>query len=422
MRGTFIVGALLVLLSLAVVVAQPDSSEAAIVGDADCSGVIDAKDALVVLLEEAAIEDVACSGDTDCDADSDLADVLAILRHVGGITVATGITGVCLPIGATFEPTPTPATTSPPALTGTPNGSATPTPGSTGSDTPTPTATPTGAPSGSDTPTPTPTATPTPSPSPTPAPPCDSVLAIDDPDAANAAKALGICTGLQTAAWVLPDGAAHPTTAAFHLGHGILDGFGANVAPREGSRMVGLSTGRARDQGDPDPCGTFNCIKGYSNAQPPGFPDPPQGCPSTAAANDGIGLRVTVQAPANVTGLSFDWKWYTFESGQWECTSYSDGTAVTVDDVNVMLDAVGNAVNSFTSIEVCSGTPLCPNTATDFAGTGFGVWDDAGATLWHTVTVPVTPGNTYTVVFSIWDTGDAAWDSTVLFDNWQWLD
>jgi hypothetical protein len=200
-----------------------------------------------------------------------------------------------------------------------------------------------------------------------------------------------------------------------------LDGFGAAVTPRAGDRLLGLSSGRARDQGDPDPCGSLTCNKGYSNAQPPGFPDPPDFCPEAAAANDGIALRVTVQAPANVTGFSFDWKWYAFESGQWECTNFSDGTAVSVDDVNVMLDASNNAVNSFTSIEVCSGTPDCPNTATDFIGTGFGVWDDAGATLWHTETVPVTPGNTYTVVFSIWDTGDGAWDSTTLFDNFRWL-
>jgi hypothetical protein len=86
-----------------------------------------------------------------------------------------------------------------------------------------------------------------------------------------------------------------------------------------------------------------------------------------------------------------------------------------------MVDSSGNPLNSYTSIDVCSNTPDCPNTATDFEDTGFDVWDDSGATLWHSTAVPVTPGNSYTLIFSIWDGSDAGNDSTILFDSFRWL-
>ena len=35
-------------------------------------------------------------------------------------------------------------------------------------------------------------------------------------------------------------------------------------------------------------------------------------------------------------------------------------------------------------------------------------------------TAPIGPFEQFTVRFAIWDTGDAAWDSTVLVDGFQW--
>jgi hypothetical protein len=43
-----------------------------------------------------------------------------------------------------------------------------------------------------------------------------------------------------------------------------------------------------------------------------------------------------------------------------------------------------------------------------------------GSTGWLTTTAPVNPGEEITLHFSIWDTGDHAWDSTVLMDNFRW--
>ena len=57
----------------------------------------------------------------------------------------------------------------------------------------------------------------------------------------------------------------------------------------------------------------------------------------------------------------------------------------------------------------------------ELAGTGFDVWDDAGATGWLVTQAPVEPGEEFSIRFAIWDTGDQAWDSTVLIDNFQWI-
>jgi hypothetical protein len=32
----------------------------------------------------------------------------------------------------------------------------------------------------------------------------------------------------------------------------------------------------------------------------------------------------------------------------------------------------------------------------------------------------VKPGDTITLLFTIWDSGDGVWDSTVLIDKFQW--
>jgi len=66
----------------------------------------------------------------------------------------------------------------------------------------------------------------------------------------------------------------------------------------------------------------------------------------------------------------------------------------------------------------------------ELQGTGFFITGDnecgqtdsgGGATGWLTTQAPVTPGETITLQFMIWNTGDQAYDSSVLIDNWQWV-
>ncbi|MFP6684155.1 MAG: choice-of-anchor L domain-containing protein, partial [Polyangiaceae bacterium] len=47
--------------------------------------------------------------------------------------------------------------------------------------------------------------------------------------------------------------------------------------------------------------------------------------------------------------------------------------------------------------------------------------EDAGATSWLETTVPITGGQEFDLRFAIWDTGDNAYDSTVLLDAFTWI-
>jgi len=66
----------------------------------------------------------------------------------------------------------------------------------------------------------------------------------------------------------------------------------------------------------------------------------------------------------------------------------------------------------------CDG---CPDGVEDMDGTGFNLWDDAGATAWLQSTAPIEGGQEFTIRFAIWDTGDTAYDSTVLIDDFEWI-
>mgnify|MGYP003633662806 FL=1 len=86
---------------------------------------------------------------------------------------------------------------------------------------------------------------------------------------------------------------------------------------------------------------------------------------------------------------------------------------------NIAFDSQTNPVSvNIAFFDVCEG---CPLGTADLAGTGFDVLDDAGATDWLRTQAPITAGEEFTIKFLIWDTGDAAFDSTVLIDNFRWL-
>src|SRR4051812_27762667 len=87
--------------------------------------------------------------------------------------------------------------------------------------------------------------------------PCDTGLKVDDADPMNAVRATDLCKvstgpddwGVVSARYVLPDGTDPPAAslADFHLGHGLLSHFGANLKVRRGAAMLALSSGTARN-------------------------------------------------------------------------------------------------------------------------------------------------------------------------------
>jgi hypothetical protein len=261
--------------------------------------------------------------------------------------------------------------------------------------------------------------------------PCDSGIALADFDPLNGAKAIDICEvatpadkkwGVLEAKYVRGNGS--PAAASPHVG--IFDGFGPNVPVQKGERMLSLSSGYARLPGQPDACGTQTCSTYGGGSAPAGFPQDNPNCPPSSNINDDVGLEVKMRSPTNATGYSFRFKFYSFEYPEWVCTSYNDQFIALATpepqgsfNGNISFDSMNNPVSvNIGFFDVCPG---CPLGTAELVGTGFDSWDDAGATGWLQTQAPVTGGEEVTLRFFIFDTGDAAWDSTALIDGFEWV-
>lgn len=262
--------------------------------------------------------------------------------------------------------------------------------------------------------------------------PCDTGLALNAADPLDAAKALGMCDGVVSAAWVYPDGSADTTAGAqFHLGHGLSQGFGTNNAVREGQTLVVLSTGTARTPSQGGYVAEMD--KGYGVALPAGFPHNDASCPAVnGVGRDGIALHVVLEVPAGVRSFAFDYAYFSRDYPDGGCLEFLDQAAALVTGLtgaagaqNVLLDLFGNPMFvSLGSMRQCvngvhngQAYTTCEGT-TELVGTGF---DANGASGWiRTADLPVTAGDTVRISFMIWDTADGTVDSSVLLDNFAW--
>jgi hypothetical protein len=280
--------------------------------------------------------------------------------------------------------------------------------------------------------------------------PCDEMLVIDEGDPMLAASAIGLCKlssgpdawGLVSAAWVLADGLAPPSNpdqlAQFHLGHGLVDDFGAAIVPREGQRMLALSNANARDAMDPDYTDPNGGQKGYTCAFPPGNPIPSVGCVGAVpgSPNDPIALEVVVRAPDNALGFTFDsfflaTDWPGFVCSQYDDTffalldpaplgSVSGQIAYAPDGSPISLNGAPFDVCSCMTPPCMAGGKLyaCAQGDSLLAGTGF---ETHAGTGWLTTASPVVPGDTLTLRLGIYDAGDPLLGSSVLVDAFTWL-
>jgi hypothetical protein len=224
-------------------------------------------------------------------------------------------------------------------------------------------------------------------------PPCDPALAIDDPSAADFAKAIGICTDVASKGYGLVSAVyskAFGSTAPPHDGQwGLLPSFGSAVVPREGVRLGAISSGYAREyddaQGQPmgspaQTCGSAPlqacCWSGIQGAcpvgmasdfvnsspdgplegtsyptgvAPPGFPQSGASCPQGDSVNDMIDVKLTLKAPPDATGFRFDFDFYSSEWPNFVCSNYNDAfvaylTSKGITD-NVSFDGKHNPVS-----------------------------------------------------------------------------
>lgn len=259
------------------------------------------------------------------------------------------------------------------------------------------------------------------------APPCDGTLDMIGTDPYDGARAIELCKvamndvewGLLNAQWVRANG----TPATVNAQMGILPDFGPNVHPRAGGRMLGISSGTARDATDPGFMAHSWSANGPGTA-PPGYPQDVPNCPVSTVINDDVALELAVRSPKNATGYHFDFKFYSNEYPEFVCTTFNDQFIALVNPApmganngNISFDSGNNPVSvNIAFFDVCQG---CPAGTAEMEGTDF-IPDDGG-TSWLQTSAPITGGDTFSIRFAIWDVGDSAWDSTTLIDNFEWV-
>jgi len=277
---------------------------------------------------------------------------------------------------------------------------------------------------------------------------CDSTLTLDDADPISGARAIDLCRGAMNdadwgvidVAYTLPAGEPAPTAqmSDFDLGHGITNAFGVMAAPRAGIHMLALSSGAARDAADPgfQPRSGFD--KGYISLQPSGFPSTIPACGvAPSEPHDGIALTVSLRVAPNARALAFDFAFFSADFPSLVCSEFNDIFTVRLTPApagipsgNLTGDSRGNPISvaaDFFEACDCDGGPPCDAGGLSFEcplgsaflnGTGY---EGHGATEWLTTSAPVEPGSVIQLVFSIWDSGDGLFDSTVLIDNFRWV-
>jgi hypothetical protein len=227
------------------------------------------------------------------------------------------------------------------------------------------------------------------------------------------------------------------------------------LQPLAGSNMVVLSTGIAADKSDPDfvepqPGTEFSYKNTIANPAPNLMAAAHCGSKQPAKVNDYTELVVRLKVPTNVTSFSFQFQYFSAEYPEWVCTEFNDEFLVMMESTNEYAAATNIAfdmqmnpvtVNNgfFTVCENDTSQPQtqhCMKPVSDIAGTGYEDKDDlggfagmlpgdlnqpnGGSTGWLTTTAPVTPGESVTLHFMIFDEGDHSLDSAVLIDNFRW--
>jgi hypothetical protein len=159
---------------------------------------------------------------------------------------------------------------------------------------------------------------------------------------------------------------------------------------------------------------------------------------------DNVEFKLTLTAPAGVTGFSVSFVFFSEEYYEYSGSSYNDKfymlltgpqttggqkkvinwTACT--DPGKYYDFQDKQGQKWCYIAVNTAySEPCPTPDTDISGTGFecGTPDaqHGSSTGWLKTSWPILPGETFDLVFHIHDTSDGIYDSEVILDAFQWL-
>ncbi len=219
--------------------------------------------------------------------------------------------------------------------------------------------------------------------------------------------------------------------------HAIRTILGTNYKPKQGANMIMLSSGLAVDKKDP---GWVEPQPGTSFTNTDANPLPMQnnGCgnlPDSQTVNDYVELTLTLKVPTNAQSFSFNFMFVSAEYPEFVGTEFNDKFLAILDSKsyqgNISFDKNMHPITVNAGFfDVCQssmtqcGQTMCTKPVSQLNGTGYEDSDfggDAvgGGTGWLTTTSPVTPGETATLKFIIFDEGDHIYDSSVIIDNFQ---
>jgi hypothetical protein len=264
----------------------------------------------------------------------------------------------------------------------------------------------------------------------------------DDPSDVFAAIGLGCADG--------PDATVSTRGSAAAIG--TRTGFGSteNWLPREGQRFAVLGSGVVADLDLPTPAGDPNAAPTHCNDDLGAFDvgmalpapllangvtgdcvqDPTLlgtgDCSNTiegqfvqgGSANDYTELRIEAVVPPSNDSLAYDFAFLSTEYPYYSDTAFNDMVVGWLESErwtgNISFDADGNPISlnaGFLDFRDTDGD------LPEFAGT---CMRQHAATRWLSTTAPVTPGESITLVFAIFDLSDSNLDSFVFLDDFRW--
>lgn len=208
--------------------------------------------------------------------------------------------------------------------------------------------------------------------------------------------------------------------------------------PKAGKSFVVLSSGVATY----DPYAKKTCVQSGTNLGAGNTHKDPDPKAKDKTANDYIHLELQILVPTNAQTFDFDFHFFSAEYPDYVGTQFNDTFWVQLKSKkfngNISFDKNKTPIrinNAFFTI--CDPYPPKPTTtkmcdktkpSSKLTGTGYakecytGAYSSAagGSTDWLHTTSPVTPGETITLTFSVFDKGDHILDSAVLIDNFRW--
>lgn len=128
--------------------------------------------------------------------------------------------------------------------------------------------------------------------------------------------------------------------------------------------------------------------------------------------------KVTLTAPSDAKSFSFDFRFFSAEFPEYIGSQFNDAFYAILEadstnngePTNISFDAVGKA------IEINNNYFASPFHPCSERGTGY---VRGGSTCWLRTSWPIQAGETFTITFSVHDTGDQIYTSTVLLDHFK---